>query len=200
MIEKRDEPTRLTRLKKILSLFKPGGLEELRLILQKAKQKGEYSAQQGKINMMMLNPADDIENLPDIDFEKELSVLDSLNNEIIKTDSLLGNIRGEDRPTPEELSQDVLEMISGGGAVGRLTNVAKKKLAKDFSSKFKITGDKSLIEKYLKPNEIEDYVRNFFGKRDFFGLVRGMQSGKIKPGDKAFDKGTRVLKLFEEAF
>jgi hypothetical protein len=222
MKQMRDEPEGLKGMKRVLEFFKPEGLQSLLLNLRKFKQKSELAGAQTKMNLMNLvgegGFTPDAEGFTAEDFEQQLTTLDSLGVEISKTDSLLNSIRDkgnvevqpmssmvpnieDQRIETDDITQMFAEMMIPGGAAGRLTKVATKKLAKQMSGKFGFgkEGSKKILAN-LKQTEIDEYARNFFGQRDFYNLVKAMKAGRIKPGDKAYEKGKRVLKLYDDIF
>ena len=220
MKQMRDEPDSLKGMKRVLEFFKPEGLQSLLLNLRKFKQGTEMAGAQAKMNLMNLvgegGFTDDAPGFTREEFEQQLTTLDSLGVEISKTDSLLNAIREkgnveaqpmssmvpnieDQRIETDDIMKNFVEGMVPGGAVGRLTKVATNKLAKQMSGKFGFgkEGSKKILAN-LTQTDIDEYARNFFGQRDFYNLVKAMKAGRIKPGDKSYEKGQRVLKLYEE--
>tara|TARA_X000001388_G_scaffold491_2_gene748 strand:+ start:895 stop:1578 length:684 start_codon:yes stop_codon:yes gene_type:complete len=220
MKQMRDEPDSLKGMKRVLEFFKPEGLQSLLLNLRRFKQGTEMAGAQTKMNLMNLvgegGFTPDAEGFTAEDFEQQLTTLDSLGVEISKTDSLLNAIREkgnvevqpmssmvpnieDQRIETDDIMKNFVEGMVPGNAVGRLTKVATNKLAKQMSGKFGFgkEGSKKILAN-LTQTDIDEYARNFFGQRDFYNLVKAMKAGRIKPGDKSYEKGQRVLKLYEE--
>ena len=120
------------------------------------------------------------------------------NVEVQPMGSIVPNIEDQ-RIETDDIMKNFVEGMVPCGAVGRITKVATRELAKKMSGRFGFgkEGSKKILAN-LTSTDIDEYARNFFGQRDFYALVKAMKEGRIKPGDKAYEKGQRVLKLYDE--
>lgn len=194
-----EEPKKLSGIKKFLELFKPGGLEELLLKLKSGKQGLEIKNQLGKINAYTMseeyNPEiGGYENTTDVMFD----VLDSLETEKAKTDSLL-NLLQQDKNIETDSSKVVEDFVKNVMLKTKKTKAAVD-AAKSLSARLKLgKGGADAILERLKESDIQRYNTSF-GPKNFFGLIEGMEKGLLQPGNPAYERGLRVLKLYKDFF
>jgi len=194
-----DEPKKLSSIKELLKLFKPGGLEELLLKLKSRKQGFEIEGQLGKINAATLaeeyNPEiGGYENTTDVMFD----VLDSLETEKAKTDSLL-NLIQQDKNIETDSSKVVEDYVNNMMLKTKKTK-AMVEAAKNLSARLKLgKGGADAILKRLKESDIQRY-NTTFGPKNFFVLIEGMEKGLLQPGNPAYERGLRIYKLYKDFF
>lgn len=189
-----EEPKKLSGIKELLKLFKPGGLEELLLRLKSGKQGLEIKTQLGKINAATMaeeyNPEiGGYENTTDAMFD----VLDSLETEKAKTDSLL-NLLQQDKNIETDSSkvvEDVVMNMLGSTKAKTLMNVSSKLGLKEGGSKG--------LAKILKESDL-DRLNTAFAKRDFFKILRGLEQGLIDPTSSAYKRALRYKKVYDNLF
>ena len=189
-----DEPKKLSSIKELLKLFKPGGLEELLLKLKSGKQGLEIKTQLNKINAVTMaqeyNPEiGGYENTTDAMFD----VLDSLETEKAKTDSLL-NVLRQDRNIETDSSkivEDVVLNMLGSTKAKTLMSISGKLGLKEGGSK--------ALAKILKESDL-DRLNTAFAKRDFFKILRGLEQGLIDPTSSAYQRALRYKKVYDNLF
>lgn len=189
-----EETKKLKSLKEILSLFKPGGLEELLLKLKSRKQGFEIEGQLGKINAATMaeeyNPEiGGYENTTDVMFD----VLDSLETEKAKTDSLI-NLLQQDKnieTDSSKITEDFVLGMLGSTKAKTLMNVSSKLGLKEGASKG--------LAKILKPSDL-DRLNTAFGKRDFFKILNALEKGLIDPNNSLYEMAKRYKKVYDKFY
>tara|TARA_R100001015_G_C4634644_1_gene201594 strand:+ start:7441 stop:8073 length:633 start_codon:yes stop_codon:yes gene_type:complete len=210
MIQKKDEPEKLSRLKKLLALFKPGSADRLLLRLRGMKQGAEYAGAQAKMNLMNLvgegGFTSDAEGFTEEEFLQQAALLDSLGLEKAKTDSLLKNednpvfIPNSSKPESEEdfdVQQFMMDAITPGVGVGRLT---KTVMANAVSGKLGLGKGGTKAAKEILEESDMDLLNTVFGRRTFFNTVRGFKEGLIDRANSSYARAKRFAKLYDKFF
>ena len=204
MIQKKDEPEKLSGLKKLLALFKPGSADRLLLRLRGMKQGAEYAGAQAKMNLMNLvgegGFTEEAEGLTAEEFEQQAALLDSLSTEKAKTDSLIQLLDvGSNVETDNDfdVQEFMMDAISPGGAAARITKTA---LANKISGKLGLgKGGTEAANNILEKSDM-DLLNTVFGKRTFFNTVRGYIEGLIDRTYRAYSRSKRYTKLYDKFF
>ena len=197
MLQKKDEPEKLSRLKKLLALFKPGSADRLLLRLRGMKQGAEYAGAQAKMNLMNLigegGFTPDAEGLTAEEFEQQAALLDSLGLEKAKTDSLLNVLKQEKNIETEssKITEDFLLGMLGSTKAKTLMNISSKLGLKEGASKG--------LAKILKQSDL-DRLNTAFAKRDFFKILRGLENNLIDPTSSAYQRALRYKKVYDELY
>jgi hypothetical protein len=125
-------------------------------------------------------------------------VLDSLETEKAKTDSLL-NLIQQDKNIETDSSKVVEDYVNNMMLKTKKTK-AMVEAAKNLSARLKLgKGGADAILKRLKESDIQRY-NTTFGPKNFFGLIEGMEKGLLQPGNPAYERGLRIYKLYKDFF